>query len=876
MRNINDNALAEISRQYGLESVLIVRVWWFDAYYDYSDKTDLGADVFGRVLEISGIDNVLGVDKSSTSSSVSVVLDDSDGQLKQIIDYRDIHKVKVQILQWFAGRPKSDAFVIFTGQINTPIEWSEGQRTLSFSVVNMIENRELGFSLEEGVMQGIPINVYGKAFPIVFGTALRVPSIQVSESPSGITGEGFAWLYDDVYQADLEEYDKQITAAFNMAALLYQQGTGASLLASRYNDGDFDPTSPPDDYGTYQSYLQAANQYFAQSDQYTQERVHLEQEKQKLQEEYDNYKKYAKKQVLVASANFPRGVPVVVEIDNLRFNVRFDGVVMTIINQIIPADQRPDPVFVVSYTPRDVSNVYETKKSGVRFVWVDAGTKIRVISVPMYYVACFGYTPTITTVYAKVKGVRVKVPESLYQILRIPFVNELGNVAYGTVIKMLQPLTTVVNYLNEPVFESDDVWCDIIGEVPGQFIHIMFWTLATFTDLQADPDSFNEAYVHTLNTPMNFVVLERRNVIDFIKEICHLARCAVWVDDRTVRLRYLPAAPTPVETITPDDVVEDSLVITCDDTESLVTKLVSEWKVSNDQESVNKMIGRMNVDKYGVHEETLNCYTYNTHEMVQRVTLFWLIRKATTWKKLHLKTFISKLKLESHDPVLLSGWNGLFCSTDVVGIVESAVYDSSTNTIDMVIWLPVRWGEMDIYNFAYTANLTDLWGEPNIPDYQTGNPYQDVRDDTGFLNLVGDTFLSRGERPPVDKEAVDISDHTPSFTVSTAILETSINTTRLSPIVNANDRKVYQLKDPTPVIVDDNTTGNADIGTVLEMGADNKTYKVRLTNNTVVTATQRVIADGYRVPNDIDVPVVKRNGKWYMAATVWAPEEVTE
>jgi hypothetical protein len=871
MRNVNTNALTEIQRQYGLESILIVRVWWSDLYYDYSDKVNLGADAFGRILEISGIDNVLGIDKSSTSASVSVTLDDSDGQLKQIIDNVDIHKVKVQVLQWFAGRPKSDAFVIFTGQINSPIEWSEGNRTLRFDVVNMVENLELGFSLEEGIIQGIPATAYGRPFPLVFGTAYRVPSLRLSESPSGILAQGFALVNDDEYNAELAEYDKKIQAAFNIAAQLYQEATGASLLAAQYNDGDFDANSPPDDYGTYQSYLQAANQLYAQSEQYSVERENLLLERIALAQDYEQKKAYALKQVQIASANFPRGVPVVVEIDNTRLNVRFDGVVMNIIGEVQITNSRPKQVFHALYNQRDVSNVFVSEKTTEKFKWFDAGSRIRVISVPMYYVACFGYTPTITAVYARVKGVRTVVPSQYYTVSRVPFTNSLGNVAYGTVVTMTQPPTTILDANGEPLYESDDIWCDIIGEVPGQFIHIMFWILATFTNLQADPDSFNDAFVHTQNTPMNFVVTERKNVMDFIRDLCHLARCAVWVDDTTVRLRYLPAAVTQVETITPDDVVEDSLVITCDPTENLTTKLISNWKMSGDQEQPNKFIARMNIQKYGLHEQTMDCFAYNTHEIVERVTIFWLIRLATTWKKLKLKTFISKLKLESHDPVLLSGWNGLFCNTDVVGIVESAVYDSSSNTIDMVIWLPVRWGEMNIYDFAYTADTTDLWGDPNLPDFQTGNPFQNAHDTTGFLPKVTSGFISRGEMPPVNKGPVQVNDTPPQFQITTAV-NMPINPFRPSGFEDANAKKKYELKDPTPVTVEDTNVGNADIGTVVDMGANNHTYKVKLTNGTLVTATQRVIADGYRVPNDIDVPVVKKNGKWYMAAPEWAKE----
>src|SRR6266496_471510 len=135
MRTVNADALAEIEKEFGLEAINIVRVWWNGTDpVDYSDKIEDG--VLGRVLEVSGLDNVITLDRSGTSVSVTVKLDDSTGDLHTIINNTDIHKKKVQILQWFKGRPKSDAFPLFTGRINTPLEWNEGDRTLSFTVMN--------------------------------------------------------------------------------------------------------------------------------------------------------------------------------------------------------------------------------------------------------------------------------------------------------------------------------------------------------------------------------------------------------------------------------------------------------------------------------------------------------------------------------------------------------------------------------------------------------------------------------------------------------------------------------------------------------------------------------------------------------------------
>jgi hypothetical protein len=875
MRNINADALFEIEKQFGLESILIVRVWWNDTYIDYSDKSDTKYDVQGKVLSISGLDNVLGIDQGSTSSSVSVTLDDSDDSLRTIINNRDIHKTKVQILQWFAGRPKTDAFVLFTGQINTPIQWNEGSRTLEFTVLNMIENLELGFSLEEGIVQGIPVNAYGKAFPLVFGSVLKVPSLQLSESPSGLLAQGFAFVYEDIYEEDIADLEEKVQKLFELARELYLTGIGAEVIALTYNDGFDNAFSPPDNYDTYLAYHDAAQQYFNQSDQYMTEMRNLQRELDALIDDFEQKRAYNFRSVQVASINFPRNQIVTVEIDNTRFRVMFNGVQMMILNEVVVQNERPSVKWVNNITERDVTTLKENRSTDIKFKWFDAGSVIRVISVPMYYAAAFDAV-TIHGVYARRMGVRVKVPTNLYTQHVYTFSNS-ENTAPATIIRMVQPLSTILDANGDSIYDSDEIWCDITGTVGEQFIHQMFWTIAMFTNLQADPTTFNDVFLLTQNTPMNYAILERMNTFDFIKQLCHQARCAVWVEDETVYLRYLPAEPTPVDTITPDDVVEDTLAITCNDTDDVVTKLTVGWRTSLDQENEHKVIVRQNLLRYGVHSEEDYYFALNTHELVQRVAVFWLIRRAILWKKVKFKTFISKLKLESHDAVSLTGFTGLFSNFDVTGIVESAIYDSASNTIDMVIWLPIRWGEMDPYLFAYPAQVQDLWGDPTLEDFRTGNPFENANDDLGLMNQVQSTYISYGPQAPVNRPShgINISDRTPQFTISTAVLDVTMQHGRPNGFADANDRKKYEIKPPEPIVIELDEDGKADIGTITEVVTDT-TYKVQKIAGSVVTARQLRVAEGFQLTVGMPVVIVKKAGIWYMQSPVWAPEDEDE
>jgi len=196
-RNISAAALAKIATQQGIEPVTVVAVQWAAGgpISYYSDK-DIGAtNVFPTILEISDIDDVVSVSLNAQSQKVSVVLSDVDGALKNIIDNNDIHLVTGWIYQFFVGLTwPTDAFVIFRGLINTPIMWNEGDRSVSFDLISLIEDIAVGFSIEAGDFVNPPLNAIGKAWPLVFGQCLNVPCLMLTTPRQGFltTGVGIS------------------------------------------------------------------------------------------------------------------------------------------------------------------------------------------------------------------------------------------------------------------------------------------------------------------------------------------------------------------------------------------------------------------------------------------------------------------------------------------------------------------------------------------------------------------------------------------------------------------------------------------------------------------------------------------------------------
>lgn len=114
----------------------------------YADKHVSG--IPGKILELGALDNVIDVPNNSSSQQIDIVLDDADGSLTGIIDTQYVHQKNVRVYQHFSALDVADKFIFFAGKINSPVVWSEADRTLSFAVVSKLEDLEFGFSCQAG------------------------------------------------------------------------------------------------------------------------------------------------------------------------------------------------------------------------------------------------------------------------------------------------------------------------------------------------------------------------------------------------------------------------------------------------------------------------------------------------------------------------------------------------------------------------------------------------------------------------------------------------------------------------------------------------------------------------------------------------------
>jgi len=274
----------------------------------------------------------------------------------------------------------------------------------------------------------------------------------------------------------------------------------------------------------------------------------------------------------------------------------------------------------------------------------------------------------VVNVFGKQQGMFVPIPPSYYVIQRTPFLNRYGATVYATTITTTLPLTSIQDDQQAQIWDSDEVFVDVVSSIPGKMIDILVYAITTFSNLSYDPASFATARLYTDGIPMNHVVRDRRDTLEYCESIAFQGKCALWINDNTVFVRYLPVEPVPVDTITTANILQDSLSIFATDTEDVVTKYVALWKFTESQPENNQIVFRYNMQKYNYHEDQYTFFAFNDPGSVSWSARYWSVRKGTVYKKIKFKTDMTKLNLEAFDPITVDIVPMVSCAP-VTGII---------------------------------------------------------------------------------------------------------------------------------------------------------------------------------------------------------------
>jgi hypothetical protein len=724
-RTIPAAAQTQLDTKLGTEINVILQVYWGGSTSGpsefYADREIPGTQVKGKILSSNPVDEVVQVTGGGQSRSFSCTLDDTEGDIKGVLDANDVHKIPAQVWLYLTGTDfNTEKIPLFLGQINSPVKWREGQRNVDLTVVTRIEDAEVGFSAEEGEFPQLPEDLIGKTWPLCFGTTINVPALRAVPAVSGTLAGGVG-IRDFTLQNRLTLAEAITCGQTPIGFKCYTRSAGI----------------------TYDAVCNIA----FETDQGCLQAKCVEEEKLKLQiqeqaeYEYNNITIFGGKQ-------FPQGRTITLNIQGGLFRGEFQGTstnptnVFSISSRTHP-DYDPSTGGVVkddfqaqieSACPGQASDNDDSDFQETAFGPVFTGLRSSRLSWEAYRdadQASFFWAPGGATVVMQdrqeIVYVANIVPSTIYRVAAFRNIN--GNRFLLTVPDEFYTIRqTDFNGYNvmEIVFErplssqqqkqgggwSDEIFITQKSTVGPNTVDILEWFINTYTDFAIDSTSFNDVKTKIDNYPMHFPLLSRPNIITVLKELATQARCALWLKQDTFYIKYLAEEPTAVATITEDDVLADdatqlgTLVLDHTKTEALVTKLTCNWRKDHrtDWED-NLLILRHNVKKYGTHASKQDYYSYAHLDLVRKSSTFWLIRKANTWKRVSMAVPLSFLKLEPFDAVNITLPD--IANGTVLSVVEKAALDPNGKQINLELWTPVRAGEMDPYDFAFPAYIAE-------------------------------------------------------------------------------------------------------------------------------------------------------------------------
>jgi hypothetical protein len=837
--------LDKLAVKYGNEPVCIIEIDWFSGPISYADK--YVQPIPGKIVELGDLDDVVNVSNNSGSQELTVVLDDTDGSIKAILDTHDVHKRPVRVYQYFTGLDLADKFLLFSGKLNTPITWNERDRTVTVTIVSQLEDREVGFSAEEGNFPYLPADLVGKAWPMIFGKVLNSPCLRVNQSVTGTTLNGIGIVSGANHWAAVDDSD---VSQFLSSLVLQQKQKGHLLQASscwQFVNPVLASNLLDQSNRIAESIAQALNQYQAQ----------------KVCEAANKATQIATQVSagdggstinILGGEDFPQNQTVTLNINGGLFTGTFNGSTFTIYernhieNEALAAtiaatrsgtcSQPPQPqnykfetqvpcgspceigggvdcllitegIFIPAW-PSTNSNAGSSNPVAQQF-WADAGSSVSIYgSEPLTYIVSI--TPgTVLTVraYKQFEGRRalVDLPPNLYSVV---------SQNYGPITAVQVVLTQQLSQITGQGWD-DDLFVTFESTIGPNITHIYEYLLTNYSDLTPDTVTFSDLHTKLAKYPANFGIYDRRNILAVLQEMAFQSRCALWVSNGVVYLKYLPEVPTVVDTITVSDLdAEAGVVVDLTPTEDLVTKMLVSWRVSlegftvNDTSVTDRLILlRHNVKKYGVQEQSYDWYMFNQPDIVYKMATFWLIRNSITWKTLKFKTFLNHLNLETFDAVTL---DLPYVSTNpVTAVVTSASYNSVDNCVDISCVVPVEAGTMTVNPFYWPSALpvTTTW--PTQADIESGNAGGGGLGtgatgnlpigDTSWITLPGRQVVIVGGPNVMFESQSDWGDSTPTDTdfVAQPIIDTSVyaeltNSTR--PSLNLQ----IQVPKPYPVL----------------------------------------------------------------------------
>lgn len=789
MRDVPTDILTHLQTNLGTEPLLIIEIQWVDGgpTVAYSDQKLSGMDYpYPTILQVGDFDMAMQVDGSGDSQQINITLDDVDGDLKTMIDENDIHKRPVWVYQGFQGLTIDHKFLLFKGELSSPILWNEGDRTLTFDVLTRQEDAEVGFSMEEGNFLSIPNEALGVAWPLVFGEVCNMKASQMRAPRRGILVDG-----EGIH--DFTLYNRICQARQLQCPAIY---TGMEQRA-RYM------------HGVYRSVEIYTVPTYAPDYDCADERWELVCQLENLLKQQLSYENSSFE--ITGGENFPQGSSVTLNINGAKFDGIFTGNTFQVIDRYHPehgeitlipcrsiANRHRGLVTVNRFTTEGEGAAWQRTAAGSVYTpnplnpnlgaCVEAETDLRpgMAGGPSEAQVAYDNMPE-SSFYWLPPGSEVFLEEEaewLFIVSLLP--GTINHVAayktqplghklllevpseYYTIYETDYDGYTVVEIgMDQKLSLRDSTWGDDLyisftSDVGPNPVDIIQWLVEKYTSLTVDATSFASVQSSMANYPTNFFLKKRMNVLSLIQDIAYQTRCAVYIRNGVMFIKYLATEPTSVRTITASDILTQTFQISHTASEDLVTKSVVKWQASEspveDGNEVEKIVMlKHNIPKYGVHEEKYDYFTQNTYGTILKSATFWLIRDSHTWKYIEFDTSIKHLDLDLFDCITLD--LAQFSASPVKCIITEAQFNNENNTIHFQAWTPIRAGTSVPYTLAWPAarpantvwplDGEEQWASPGY-DFNVTPPLDHLLSGGDTTELENFVVQTSGDRYPSD------------------------------------------------------------------------------------------------------------------------------
>lgn len=667
----------------GAESIMVLEIYWGNGVTakKYADKFFVATPITisGRILQMNVVSKTAQIGQLGVSQTVSVTLDDTDDALKTIYDSKYMEGSRCIITQRIVNEASTVDQHIMTGRITSDITWSEGERTLSFSIAGGTNktgaSTVIGYAPASGEVANLNSNAIGNNWPVVFGTAHKVPAARIIYTDNITLVDSYGYTHST--------YEFENGDQLPQAPTVITVDINGLLFEGTITDTTFTPTIKNKPRYTTQEF---GPRISSDVDDYTNPCVAWVPSGVSLTKMY----------VWVQLDTYRNQVNYCVRQDGNKCYFAqpwFDTFNLDETHEIAEAAKWPRiswPVdMVYNYDGGSLAAIMGKDQ------WtIYKGDRVNYESGADYddrYVANLYPSTSILAIYGKRawkgKTIWAKIPQSYYHY------HLSQDIVTGTVTRHC----TVIDFpkqLSQYECEgwTDEIWVTLVSTLAYYPKDIVEWAIGELTTL-----TFDDANSDDPPVTMDFAYFETTDALEFLSGIAYQSASALQILDDTVRLVFLAQVPGTTSSnvlhVLPDSgIIMKSVELGLKATEEINTihrsTYVTDYSGEKSASHVYEI--QQNISTLGVQKVTDDMWALTCSLGVKAITDFWGVKAGNSWKTVKCDCFLDFSDANVFDGVQFQ--IAPFLPTDTKGLLTGVVHDTDRPCVSITVEMAIKAG----------------------------------------------------------------------------------------------------------------------------------------------------------------------------------------